>query len=61
MGRDYWRSPNSERFDALVHLYLRSLERWGYTLGEGEEAFCEKVEAAPEVVAWGLPGGEALR
>lgn len=61
MGRDYWRSPNGERFDALVHLYLRSLERWGYTLGEGEEAFCEKVEAAPEVVAWGLPGGEALR
>ena len=61
MGRDYWRSPNSEYFDALVHLYLRSLERWGYTLGEGEEAFCEKVEAAPEVVAWGLPGGEALR
>lgn len=58
MGRDYWRSPNSEYFDALVHLYLRSLERWGYTLGEGEEAFCEKVEAAPEVVAWGLPGGE---
>lgn len=58
MGRDYWRSPNGERFDALVHLYLRSLERWGYTLGEGEEAFCEKVEAAPEVVAWGLPGGE---
>ena len=55
MGRDYWRSPGGERFDALVHLYLRSLERWGYTLGEGEEAFCE---AAPKVVAWGLPGGE---
>lgn len=61
MGRDYWRSPRGECFDALVHLYLRSLQRWGYTLGEGEEAFCEKVEAAPEVVAWGLPGGEALR
>lgn len=58
MGRDYWRSPNGDRFAALVHLYLRSLERWGYTLGEGEEAFCEKVEAAPAVVAWGLPGGE---
>ena len=61
MGRDYWRSPRGERFDALVHLYLRSLERWGYTLGEGEEAFCEKVEAAPQVIAWGLPGGEDLR
>lgn len=61
MGRDYWRSPNGERFDALVHLYLRSLERWGYTLGEGEEAFCEKVEAAPEILTWTLPREEALR
>ena len=58
MGRDYWRSPNGERFDALVHLYLRSLERWGYPLGEGEEAFCEKVEAAPHVVTWGPRAGE---
>ena len=61
MGRDYWRSPNGERFDALVHLYLRSLERWGYTLGDGEEAFCEKVEAAPEILTWTLPREEALR
>jgi ParB-like chromosome segregation protein Spo0J len=61
MGRDYWRTPMYERFASLIQLYLRSLERWGYTLGEGEEAFCEKVEAAPKVVAWGLPGGEALR
>ena len=61
MGRDYWRSPNGDRFDALVHLYLRSLERWGYTLGEGEEAFCEKVEAAPEILTWTLPREEALR
>lgn len=61
MGRDYWRSPNGERFDALVHLYLRSLQRWGYTLGEGEEAFCEKVEAAPEILTWTLPREEALR
>lgn len=61
MGRDYWRSPRGERFDGLVHLYLRSLQRWGYTLGEGEEAFCEKVEAAPEIVTWALPGEEALR
>lgn len=58
MGRDYWRSPNGERFDALVHLYLRSLERWGYPLGEGEEAFCEKVEAAPAVITWGPRAGE---
>lgn len=61
MGRNYWRSPNGERFDGLVHLYLRSLERWGYTLGEGEEAFCEKVEAAPEILTWTLPREEALR
>ena len=58
MGRDYWRSRNGERFDALVHLYLRSLERWGYPLGEGEEAFCEKVEAAPAVITWGPRAGE---
>lgn len=58
MGRDYWRSPRSERFDNLVQLYLRTLERWGYTLGEGEEAFCEKVEAAPAVVTWGPRAGE---
>ena len=61
MGRDYWRSPNGERFDTLVHLYLRSLERWGYPLGEGEEAFCEKVEAAPDILTWALPREEALR
>ena len=61
MGRDYWRSPRGERFDALVHLYLRSLERWGYTLGNGEEAFCEKVEAAPAILTWTLPREEALR
>ena len=62
MGRDYWRSPGSERFDSLVQLYLRTLEHWGYTLGEGEEAFCEKVEAAPAVVTWGLRRREeALR
>lgn len=61
MGRDYWRTPMYERFASLIQLYLRSLERWGYTLGEGEEAFCEKVEAAPQVIAWGLPGGEDLR
>lgn len=61
MGRDYWRSANGERFDSLVHLYLRSLERWGYPLGEGEEAFCEKVEAAPEILTWVLPREEALR
>lgn len=58
MGRDYWRSPRSERFDSLVQLYLRTLEQWGYTLGEGEEAFCEKVEAAPAVVTWGPRAGE---
>lgn len=61
MGRDYWRTPMYERFASLIQLYLRTLERWGYTLGEGEEAFCEKVEAAPQVIAWGLPGGEDLR
>lgn len=61
MGRDYWRSRNGERFDALVHLYLRSLERWGYPLGEGEETFCEKVEAAPEILTWTLPREETLR
>jgi COG1475: predicted transcriptional regulators len=58
MGRDYWRSPRGERFDSLVQLYLRTLEHWGYTLGEGEEAFCEKVEAAPAVVTWGPRAGE---
>ena len=58
MGRDYWRSRNSERFDSLVQLYLRTLEHWGYTLGEGEEAFCEKVEAVPAVVTWGPRAGE---
>nr|WP_303771709.1 ParB N-terminal domain-containing protein [Schaalia odontolytica] len=58
MGRDYWRSPRSERFDSLVQLYLRTLEHWGYTLGEGEEAFCEKVEAAPAIVTWGPRTGE---
>lgn len=58
MGRDYWRSRNGERFDSLVQLYLRTLEHWGYTLGEGEEAFCEKVEAAPAVVTWGPRAGE---
>lgn len=58
MGRDYWRSPRGEHFDNLVHLYLRTLERWGYPLGEGEEAFCEKVEAAPAVVTWGPRAGE---
>lgn len=58
MGRDYWRSPRSERFDSLVQLYLRTLEHWGYTLGEGEEAFCEKVEAAPAIVTWGPRAGE---
>lgn len=61
MVRDYWRTPMYERFASLIQLYLRTLERWGYTLGEGEEAFCEKVEAAPQVIAWGLPGGEDLR
>lgn len=61
MGRDYWRSPRGERFDGLVHLYLRSLQRWGYTLGEGEQTFCEKVEAAPEILTWALPREEALR
>lgn len=58
MGRDYWRSRNGERFDNLVQLYLRTLERWGYPLGEGEEAFCEKVEAAPAVITWGPRAGE---
>lgn len=58
MGRDYWRSPRSERFDSLVQLYLRTLEHWGYPLGEGEEAFCEKVEAAPAVITWGPRAGE---
>ena len=58
MGRDYWRSRNGERFDSLVQLYLRTLERWGYTLGEGEEAFCEKVEATPAVITWGPRAGE---
>ena len=58
MGRDYWRSPRGELFDSLVHLYLRTLERWGYPLGEGEEAFCKKVEAAPAVVTWGPRAGE---
>ena len=58
MGRDYWRSPRGEHFDNLVHLYLRTLERWGYPLGEGEEAFCKKVEAAPHVVTWGPRAGE---
>ena len=61
MGRDYWRSPRGERFDSLVHLYLRTLERWGYPLGEGEEAFCKKVEAAPEILTWTLPREETLR
>lgn len=58
MGRDYWRSRNGERFDSLVQLYLRTLEHWGYTLGEGEEAFCEKVEAAPAIITWGPRAGE---
>lgn len=58
MGRDYWRSRNGERFDSLVQLYLRTLEHWGYPLGEGEEAFCEKVEATPAVVTWGPRAGE---
>ena len=58
MGRDYWRSPRGERFDNLVQLYLRTLEHWGYTLGEGEETFCEKVEAAPAVITWGPRAGE---
>lgn len=58
MGRDYWRSPRGGRFDNLVERYLRTLERWGYTLGEGEEAFCEKVEAAPAVITWGPRAGE---
>lgn len=61
MGRDYWRSPRGERFDSLVHLYLRTLEHWGYPLGEGEEAFCKKVEAAPEILTWTLPREETLR
>ena len=61
MGRDYWRSPRGERFDSLVHLYLRTLERWGYPLGEGEEAFCKKVEAAPAIITWGPRAGEVLR
>lgn len=58
MGRDYWRSPRGEHFDNLVHLYLRTLERWGYPLGEGEETFCKKVEAAPAVITWGPRAGE---
>ena len=58
MGRDYWRSRNGERFDSLVQLYLRTLEHWGYPLGEGEEAFCEKVEATPAVITWGPRAGE---
>ena len=58
MGRDYWRSPRGERFDSLVQLYLRTLEHWGYPLGEGEEAFCEKVEATPAVITWGPRAGE---
>ena len=58
MGRDYWRSPRGEHFDNLVHLYLRTLERWGYPLGEGEETFCKKVEAAPAVIIWGPRAGE---
>ena len=58
MGRDYWRSRNGERFDSLVQLYLRTLEHWGYPLGEGEEAFCEKVEAAPAIITWGPRAGE---
>lgn len=58
MGRDYWRSPRGERFDSLVQLYLRTLERWGYPLGEGEETFCKKVEAAPAVITWGPRAGE---
>lgn len=58
MGRDYWRSRNGERFDSLVQLYLRTLEHWGYPLGDGEEAFCEKVEATPAVITWGPRAGE---
>ena len=61
MGCDYWRSPRGECFDSLVQLYLRTLERWGYTLGEGEQTFCEKVEAAPEAPTWALPAEEAIK
>ena len=61
MSRDYWRSPRGECFDSLVQLYLRTLERWGYTLGEGEQTFCEKVEAAPEAPTWALPAEEAIK
>ena len=58
MGCDYWRSPRGERFDSLVQLYLRTLEHWGYTLGDGEESFCEKVEATPAIITWGPRAGE---
>ena len=60
MSSDYWRSSKGEHFDGLVHLYLRSLQRWGYTLGEGEAAFCERVGVA-NVALWALPGKETLR
>ena len=60
MGRDYWRSPKGEPFDRLVHLYLRCLERWGYTLGEGEQAFCEEIEKDTAIL-WTLPAEEAIK
>lgn len=60
IGRDYWRLPKGEDFARLVRLHLRSLERWGYALGEGEQEFCEGIEKDTDGLCV-LPAPEVLK
>lgn len=52
---DWGRAPESCASSAAARLYLRSLENWGYALGEGEQEFCEQVEALEDCSQFELP------
>lgn len=52
---DWYRDPEPCALHAAARLYLRSLENWGYALGEGEQEFCEQVEALEDCSQFELP------
>lgn len=57
---DWYRDPEPCALHAAARLYLRSLENWGYALGEGEQEFCEGVEKAADGLCV-LPAPEVLK
>lgn len=57
---DWYRDPEPCALHAAARLYLRSLENWGYALGEGEQEFCEGVEKDADGLCV-LPAPEVLK